>query len=93
MHSTIAALSTGTPACALAYSLKTRGVFETCGVGEAVAELRCLSTDAALERVMRTWQNRASLAHTIATELPKVLARSREQLNEMVGALPLSRAA
>ena len=93
MHSTIAALSTGTPACALAYSLKTRGVFETCGVGEAVADLRCLSTDAALERVMRTWQNRASLAHTIATELPKVLARSREQLNEMVGALPLSRAA
>jgi polysaccharide pyruvyl transferase WcaK-like protein len=93
MHSTIAALSAGIPACALAYSLKTRGVFETCGVGEAVADLRFLSADEAVERVLWTWQNRESLARKIAGKLPKVLARGREQLDEMAGALQLSRAA
>jgi polysaccharide pyruvyl transferase WcaK-like protein len=93
MHSTIAALSTGVPACALAYSLKTRGVFETCGVGEAVADMRFQSADEVVEQVLWTWQNRDSLARKIAGKLPEVVARSCEQLDEMVGALQLPRAA
>jgi polysaccharide pyruvyl transferase WcaK-like protein len=93
MHSTIAALSMGVPACALAYSLKTRGVFETCGVGESVADLRHLSAGQVLEQVLWTWQKRDSLARKISGKLPEVVTRSREQLDEMVGALQLSRAA
>ena len=93
MHSTIAALSSGVPACALAYSLKTRGVFETCGVGEAVADMRFQSADDVVEQVLWTWQNRDSLARKIAGKLPEVVARGRGQLDEMVGALQLSRAA
>jgi polysaccharide pyruvyl transferase WcaK-like protein len=93
MHSTIAALSMGVPACALAYSLKTRGVFETCGVGESVADLRYLSAGQVVEHVLWTWQKRESLARKIAGKLPVVVNRSLEQLDEMVGALQLSRAA
>ena len=93
MHSTIAALSMGVPACALAYSLKTRGVFETCGVGDAVADLRYLSADEAVEQALQTWQKRERLATRISGRLPGVMARSREQLDEIVGALSLSRAA
>jgi hypothetical protein len=55
--------------------------------------LRFLSADEAVERVLWTWQNRESLARKIAGKLPKVLARGREQLDEMAGALQLSRAA
>jgi polysaccharide pyruvyl transferase WcaK-like protein len=93
MHSTIAALSMGVPACALAYSLKTRGVFEACGVGEAVVDLRKHSADEARDRVLRTWQDRTSLVQTLSTMLPAVVNRSREQLDEMVGVLQLQLAA
>lgn len=93
MHSTIAALSQGVPACALAYSLKTRGVFETCDVGEAVADMRHLSSEEVVQQVMRTWQKRDHLAGKIAKKLPAVMTRSSEQLGEMVGVLQLSQAA
>lgn len=43
MHATIAALSTGVPVFGLAYSLKARGVFESCGAGNGLADLRSSS--------------------------------------------------
>ena len=40
MHACIAGLSSGVPTAAIAYSLKTQGVFESCGVGDAVCDPR-----------------------------------------------------
>ncbi len=40
MHATIGALSSGVPALALAYSAKMQGVFESCGQGGSVIDLR-----------------------------------------------------
>lgn len=93
MHATIAALSQGIPVCALAYSLKARGVFETCGAGEAVVDLRIEDTKSALEGVLQTWRNRESLAKKIAGRLPGVLLRNSQQLDEIAGSLRALKAA
>jgi polysaccharide pyruvyl transferase WcaK-like protein len=93
MHSTIAALSTGVACCALAYSLKTEGVFESCGVGNATCDLRQLSTEAALELVLSTWHHRQQLSDTLAKQLPNVLAQSDRQLDEIASTLRVAEAA
>ena len=50
MHSTIAALGSGVPCASIAYSLKTLGVFETCGLGDQVADPREHDTGEIVER-------------------------------------------
>ena len=87
MHSTIAAISQGIPSCALAYSLKTQGVFDSCGVGDAVVDLRQLSTEAAAEKVLWTWSQRAQFADILANNTPKVVERSEVQMDEIVATL------
>ena len=87
MHSTIAAISQGIPSCALAYSLKTQGVFDSCGVGDAVVDLRQLSTEAAAEKVLWTWNQRTNFADILASNTPKVVARSELQMDEIVATL------
>lgn len=84
MHATIAALSSGVPALALAYSGKMHGVFESCGQGHSVADLRREGSEASLVDAMFTSfadapQNRARLADT----LPSTLAKAREQLDRI----------
>ena len=93
MHSTIAALSSGVAACALAYSLKARGVFESCGVGEAVVDLRRLSADAAVEQAFSTWENRSLLHDAINDARPLVRELWRRQLDDVVGTVHLDKAA
>lgn len=93
MHSTIAALSSGVAACALAYSLKTKGVFDSCGVGEAVVDLRRISADAAAERALSTWENRSFLRDAIANARPQVRELCRRQLDDVVSTVRLERAA
>jgi polysaccharide pyruvyl transferase WcaK-like protein len=93
MHSTIAALSSGVVACALAYSLKTRGVFASCGLADAAVDLRHLAAGDAIEQVLWTWRNRRSLSTTLATKLPQVAAQCQQQFDEIVGILPFAEAA
>jgi colanic acid/amylovoran biosynthesis protein len=89
MHSTIAALSSGVAA----YSLKTKGVFASCGVGEAAVDLRRLSGRDALEQVLWTWHNRKHLSATLATRLPQVMAQCGRQFDEIASELCLAEAA
>jgi polysaccharide pyruvyl transferase WcaK-like protein len=93
MHSTIAALSSGVVACALAYSLKTRGVFASCDLEDAAVDLRHLTSGDAIEQVLWTWRNRQSLSTTLATKLPQVTAQCQQQFDEIVGILPFAEAA
>ena len=92
MHSTIAALSQGVPACALAYSLKTKGVFETCEAGDSVVDMRHVSTEEATGQVLRAWRRRNSFADTLKLALPQVKARGQQQLDEIVGTMNLAEA-
>jgi polysaccharide pyruvyl transferase WcaK-like protein len=93
MHSTIAALSSGVAACALAYSLKTRGVFASCGIADAAVDLRQLKAGDAIDQALWTWQNRQSISATLATELPRVKEICQRQFDEIAGILTMAEAA
>jgi polysaccharide pyruvyl transferase WcaK-like protein len=83
MHATIAGISSGIPTAALAYSLKTVGVFKTCDIGDSVVDLRRVDEDAALELLMQLWRHRDSTASTLTRVLPGVRALATRQLNEI----------
>jgi polysaccharide pyruvyl transferase WcaK-like protein len=85
MHSTIAALSSGVATAALAYSLKTRGVFATCAMADAVVDLRVSTGPEALARLLQQWDRRQSDAAALARHLPGVRKAASRQLDEIVG--------
>lgn len=86
MHATIAGLSTGVPTAAVAYSLKTAGVFEACEQGEHVADPRELATDAMIERLWQSWTLRQEARQSLAAALPRVLQRANRQMDEIAAA-------
>ncbi len=79
MHSTIAALSSGVPTAAIAYSDKTLGVFESCRVGSQVIDPRQLETQAAAERLVESFESRAHTRGVLAATIEGVKARAAEQ--------------
>jgi polysaccharide pyruvyl transferase WcaK-like protein len=83
MHSTIAGLSTGVATTAIAYSPKTRGVFETCGVGDAVLDPRELDTDDVVDGLWSWWERREALRASVCDGLSGVRERARTQMDEI----------
>lgn len=84
MHSAIAALSAGVPTASIAYSMKTQGVFETCGVPDEVVDPRVLETEAVIDRVYEGWRRREVTRQILKTRIPQVLELSRQQLDLIV---------
>lgn len=84
MHSTIAALSSGVPTAAIAYSVKTRGVFETCGQGRYVADPRMLDTKETVEHLWQAWLARDDARKSLIKNLPRVLEQAGRQMDEIV---------
>ena len=84
MHATIAAVSSGVPTAALAYSLKTRGVFKTCNASESVVDLRQHEEDDVLEQLLQLWHAREETSAALALALPGVRALAARQLDEIV---------
>ncbi len=74
MHACIAALSSGVLAVAIAYSVKTQGVFETCGCGDCVVDPRTISTPQVVESLWAKWR----VAGTAGSD-----TRRTEQVNTM----------
>jgi len=85
MHSTIAALSSGVATAALAYSLKTRGVFATCAMADAVVDLRESTVPEALASLLQLWDRRQHDAAVLGRHLPDVRKAASRQLDEIVG--------
>jgi colanic acid/amylovoran biosynthesis protein len=83
MHATIAGLSSGVPTCAISYSNKTLGVFETCGQGEHVHDPRKLDTDTLVERVLWSFSQREAARASLARQLPAVLKQAEDQMDEI----------
>ncbi|WGL18229.1 polysaccharide pyruvyl transferase family protein [Microbulbifer bruguierae] len=81
MHSTIAALSSGVPCAAIAYSDKTRGVFASCGQQKLVFDPRDLDTVDLVDAVYHAFQQRVFLREPLQQQLPGVLAEAREQMD------------
>ncbi|MCP3919076.1 MAG: polysaccharide pyruvyl transferase family protein [bacterium] len=84
MHATIAALSTGVPAAALAYSGKFKGVFETCNVGDCVTDARRLDTQDALEHLWSSWLVHDEARKALRQALVAVRGQVREQMDAIL---------
>ncbi len=84
MHACIGAMSSRVPATGLAYSLKYRGVFEMCGLGDAMADMRRLDPDGVMRRVWQSWEERAAWKRTLDEHIPSVKTRALEELRETV---------
>lgn len=83
MHATIAALSSGVPASAIAYSHKAQGVFASCGLEADVADARA-DPDDVMPTVWNSFERRGERRAVLAERLPKVLARASGQLDAVV---------
>ncbi len=84
MHSTIAALSSGVPTAALAYSLKTQGVFETCNQGHHVADPRTCSTEDVIDSLLASYNQRTAAAEGLQTALPAVKRTAAQQIQQIL---------
>ncbi len=70
MHATIAALSSGVPAAALAYSPKFQGVFDRCDQGTSVADPTALTTQEAGAVLWRAFVDREEAKNRLDACLP-----------------------
>lgn len=90
MHSTIAALSSGVPAAAVAYSHKTRGVFETCGLRHAVVDARSVGTPDAVDQLVELATRRDGDRAVLADTVDGVIDRASRQFDEILASVPAS---
>jgi polysaccharide pyruvyl transferase WcaK-like protein len=74
MHACIAAISQAVPAVAIAYSAKFRGVMETVGAAEMVADPRVMREEEILRIVDRTFERRAAIRRELQSTIPAVQA-------------------
>ena len=86
MHATIAGLSSGVPTGTLAYSGKAQGVFESCGQGDHVADMRNTTADDAVARMMDSWNARRAAGTSLSTHLPAVLGQAEAQIDHIAEA-------
>lgn len=84
MHSTIGALSTGTPTFGYAYSDKTQGVFDSCGMGSEVADARRVAGEEAVRSMFESYTSRSRLREELARLTPAVVEASQRQLRDVL---------
>lgn len=87
MHSTIAALSSDVVAAALAYSMKTAGVFRSCGMESAVVDGRSAETSEAVERLWHLWETRRAQATVLARGSSRVRNAASAQMDDVVSTI------
>jgi polysaccharide pyruvyl transferase WcaK-like protein len=92
MHATIAALSTGVPTATIAYSLKARGVFETCEMAHNVADARSVDDETALDVVLSSFEARDRDRTTLERTAPATRTRCRAQFAEILRAVGVTHA-
>jgi colanic acid/amylovoran biosynthesis protein len=92
MHATIAALSSRTPAAAVAYSDKFHGVFADCGVRDRVLDARSLTAPDMVDAVEEAWRRRQDDQGRLNTQVPAVEQTVKEQFDSIMQevALPAS---
>jgi len=72
MHACIAALSQGIPAVGIAYSKKFEGVFESVGMADCVADIRCCPEDELLEKISSAFQRMDQIRESLRATVPRV---------------------
>ncbi len=84
MHATIGAFSSGVPTLGLGYSDKTRGVFEECGIGSEVADLRRLDATHLAERAVASYLSRMPMRADLAKRVAGLRARASSEMDQIV---------
>lgn len=87
MHSTIAALSSGVPCTAVAYSPKYRGVFAIAGLPDAVLDARRLGSADLVEAVVTAVDRAPTWAKVLETTIEQVKARAAEQMSAILASV------
>lgn len=90
MHATIAALSTATPVSNMAYSRKAAGVFDCCGVGAQVHDLRQCTTEQMVEHLVADYQYRHQQGALLRSQLPFVKRRWAYQMDTIAAAVKMA---
>jgi colanic acid/amylovoran biosynthesis protein len=85
MHATIAAMSSGVPASAIGYSMKTRAVFATCGVADEVVDAGTTDTADAVQRLLNAFTRRGEVQATLTRTVPEVVEQATRQLADVLG--------
>lgn len=93
MHACIAALSQAVPAVGLAYSDKFVGVFESVGLGGAVADLRTADTEAVLERIKSAYSSRTETRQLLEKRMVEVRQQLVETFRDLVASSSRRRSA
>ena len=83
MHATIAGFSSGVPTLGLGYSHKAQGVFDECGIGAHVADLRAMDAAEIWARVAASVAERDRMKAELAVLLPDVKARANVQMDAL----------
>jgi colanic acid/amylovoran biosynthesis protein len=83
MHATIAALSSGVPAAAIAYSHKAAGVFATCGLEADVADARD-DVHRAMATIWDSFERRNERRVILHSRLPQVGEQASSQMSAIV---------
>ncbi len=84
MHATIGALSTLTPVAAYAYSDKTLGVFETCGVADRVLDARTHTGPELVDALLTQFEERDLTRQRLSRTMPDTIRASHSQLEEVL---------
>lgn len=84
MHSTIAGLSTEVPTAAIAYSLKTQGVFESCSQGKQVIDPRILVTEDVVRELFHSFSQHSALKQQLKVAIPVVKKRAKDQMSNIL---------
>ena len=78
MHANIAALASGVPTLAIAYSGKTYGIMDQQGQGQWVCDVHQLSATALADRVGALWRVRDRVREELQSRAGNMQARARE---------------
>ena len=81
MHSTIGAFTSGVPTLGLGYTDKAQGVFDQCGIGEEVADLRRLGSRALANCAMASFATRSKSRSYLASRLGDIRSRAAQDMD------------
>ncbi|MCH2095444.1 MAG: polysaccharide pyruvyl transferase family protein, partial [Rhodobacteraceae bacterium] len=83
MHATIGAFSSGVPTLGLGYTDKAQGVFDECGIGSEVADLRRLDVRSLADRTVASFANRCVAKTELAGRLDGIRQRASREMDDI----------
>lgn len=84
MHACIAALSSCVPTACVAYSLKARGVFQSCGQEKSVFDLRGMASDDVVSGLLASFELRDTTRIMLRSRVPGVVEETTRQMSEIL---------